>query len=106
MAKPIGNPAVAASRENPETTEEILALLSPRELEVATLVTLGLSDRKISMKLGISRRTAESHVAHILSKLGFSSRVQVAAHMTRCFRAPTGADPIRYDANLARLHRI
>ena len=57
----------------------VLNRLSPREREVAELVTQGLSDREISSRLVISRRTAESHVAHILTKLGFSSRVQVAA---------------------------
>jgi DNA-binding NarL/FixJ family response regulator len=56
----------------------VLASLSPREREVAALVTQGLSDRQISEQLVISRRTAESHVSRILTKLGLSSRVQVA----------------------------
>jgi DNA-binding NarL/FixJ family response regulator len=63
--------------------EAMISRLSPREREVAGLVTLGLSDREISCRLVISRRTAESHVAHILSKLGFSSRVQLAAYVAR-----------------------
>jgi DNA-binding NarL/FixJ family response regulator len=57
--------------------------LSPREREVADLVAEGLRDREISSRLVISRRTAESHVAHILTKLGFSSRVQLAAYVAR-----------------------
>jgi DNA-binding NarL/FixJ family response regulator len=61
----------------------MMSKLSPREREVADLVTQGLSDREISSRLLISRRTAESHVAHILTKLGFSSRVQVAACVAR-----------------------
>ena len=39
----------------------------------------GLSNREIAAKLVISRRTAEGHVDHILGKLGFTSRVQIAA---------------------------
>jgi DNA-binding NarL/FixJ family response regulator len=66
-----------------EDSRDVISKLSPREREVAYLVAQGLSDREISHRLVISRRTAESHVAHILTKLGFSSRVQVAACMVR-----------------------
>ncbi len=53
--------------------------LSPREREVATLVTRGLSNREIARTLYLSERTAENHVQHILTKLGFDSRAQIAA---------------------------
>jgi DNA-binding CsgD family transcriptional regulator len=55
------------------------ALLTTREREVAALVAEGLTDRLIARRLTISQRTAESHVQHILSKLGFRSRAQIAA---------------------------
>ena len=55
------------------------ALLSRRELEVADLVAKGMTDREIAAELVISQRTAESHVQHILTKLGFRSRSQIAA---------------------------
>ena len=53
--------------------------LSNREREVAELVAAGLTDREIATRLVISPRTAESHVQHILTKLGFRSRSQIAA---------------------------
>jgi DNA-binding CsgD family transcriptional regulator/tetratricopeptide (TPR) repeat protein len=53
--------------------------LSPRELEVARLVSRGLSNKQIGETLFVSERTAENHVQHILVKLGFSNRSQVAA---------------------------
>ncbi|GLY66370.1 LuxR family transcriptional regulator [Amycolatopsis taiwanensis] len=53
--------------------------LTRREMEVAELVALGLSNKAIADKLVVARRTAEAHVEHILSKLGFSSRTQIAA---------------------------
>jgi DNA-binding CsgD family transcriptional regulator/iron-sulfur cluster repair protein YtfE (RIC family) len=53
--------------------------LSPRELEVAALVTEGLSNPAIARRLYLSRPTIAHHVAHILAKLGFASRVQIAA---------------------------
>ena len=55
--------------------------LSKRELEVAVLVSEGLSNREIATRLHLSERTAESHVKNICDKLGFNSRSQVAAWM-------------------------
>jgi predicted ATPase/DNA-binding CsgD family transcriptional regulator len=53
--------------------------LTRREREVAKLVARGMSNRAIAETLVISPRTAENHVEHILTKLGLSSRSQVAA---------------------------
>jgi len=39
----------------------------------------GLNNKEIARSLVISQRTAEGHVEHILTKLGFTSRAQVAA---------------------------
>jgi pimeloyl-ACP methyl ester carboxylesterase/DNA-binding CsgD family transcriptional regulator len=52
--------------------------LSRREREVAQLVASGLSNREIARRLYLSERTIDNHVHHILDKLGFDSRVQVA----------------------------
>ena len=57
--------------------------LSQREREVAELISDGLSNKEIAVKLAISRRTAESHVANILGKLGLYSRVQLAVQVAR-----------------------
>jgi DNA-binding CsgD family transcriptional regulator len=53
--------------------------LSPRELEVAELVADGLTNSAIAARLFVSRATVSSHVTHILTKLGFTSRAQIAA---------------------------
>ena len=53
--------------------------LSPRELEVAGLVARGLTNKQIGEALFLAERTAENHVQHILVKLGFSNRSQIAA---------------------------
>ncbi|PVG80633.1 LuxR family transcriptional regulator [Nocardioides gansuensis] len=53
--------------------------LTRRERQIAELVHKGLSDKQIADTLVISPRTAETHVQHILTKLGFKSRTQVAA---------------------------
>ena len=57
--------------------------LSRREREVAQLVAGGLSNREIATRLFLSERTVDNHVQHILDKLGFRSRVQVAAWLAR-----------------------
>jgi DNA-binding NarL/FixJ family response regulator len=54
-------------------------VLSPREEEVAALVAEGLTNRQIAQRLVISERTAQNHVQHILTKLGFATRGQIAA---------------------------
>ncbi|HYV22018.1 MAG TPA: AAA family ATPase [Candidatus Bathyarchaeia archaeon] len=53
--------------------------LTPREREVATLVGSGHSNKEIAEKLVISERTAEAHVEHILAKLEFHSRSEIAS---------------------------
>jgi DNA-binding NarL/FixJ family response regulator len=55
------------------------APLTRRELQVARLIAGGRSNKEIAAELVISQRTAENHVEHILTKLGFTSRAQVAA---------------------------
>ncbi|KAF0958011.1 protein kinase domain-containing protein [Rhodococcus sp. T7] len=53
--------------------------LTKREREVAGLIAEGMTNRAIAAKLVIAERTAQGHVEHILTKLGFTSRAQVAA---------------------------
>jgi non-specific serine/threonine protein kinase len=53
--------------------------LTPREFEVATLISRGLSNHQVAEELIIAPSTAERHVANILAKLGLTSRTQVAA---------------------------
>ena len=57
--------------------------LSPREQQIAALVADGLSNREIAAQLVISERTAQNHVQHILGKLGFANRAQIAAWTER-----------------------
>ena len=52
--------------------------LTRREREVAALIARGLTNRQIAEELFIAERTADTHVEHILAKLGLGSRTQVA----------------------------
>ncbi|WP_305082761.1 LuxR C-terminal-related transcriptional regulator [Nocardia spumae] len=70
-AAPAGPPAAPAATE-------ALSPLTRREKDVARLVAAGHSNKRIAADLVISVRTAETHVEHILTKLGFTSRTQIA----------------------------
>ncbi|WP_406002985.1 AAA family ATPase [Streptomyces sp. NBC_00829] len=66
---------VRGSRKRPSTGWEAL---SPTELKVAHLVAEGKSNPEIAVDLFLSRRTVQTHVSHILGKLGVRSRVEIA----------------------------
>jgi len=53
--------------------------LTRREREVAALVASGRTNRQIGRVLGISEKTAEVHLQHVMVKLGARSRAEVAA---------------------------
>jgi pimeloyl-ACP methyl ester carboxylesterase/DNA-binding CsgD family transcriptional regulator len=53
--------------------------LTARQSEVAALVADGLTNRQLAERLGITERSAESHLERIRLRLGFRSRAQVAA---------------------------
>jgi DNA-binding NarL/FixJ family response regulator len=67
--------------------------LTRREREVLPLVAHGLANRQIADALGITERTAESHVASILAKLGVANRAQLA--WTAAADGRAGAPPRR-----------
>ncbi len=54
--------------------------LTDRELEVLGLVGRGRSNKEIATNLGITERTARTHVSNILGKLGLASRTQAALY--------------------------
>ncbi len=57
--------------------------LTPTELMVVDAVSDGLSNPQIASRLYMSRHTVESHVKHVFVKLGFGSRVELAAEAVR-----------------------
>ncbi|MFE5703396.1 protein kinase [Rhodococcus koreensis] len=74
--------AYALDEPSPEASkrdDSAAATLTRREREVADLVAQGLTNKAIAAQLVISPRTAQGHVEHILAKLGFTSRTQIAS---------------------------
>jgi DNA-binding NarL/FixJ family response regulator len=79
------NPAVArrlmTSLRTP--SNDLEAELTSRELDILALVGAGKANKQIAAELGISERTARTHVSNILRKLGLSSRTQAALWAVR-----------------------
>src|SRR6059058_1265047 len=65
-----------------------LTVLSPRELDVASMVGIGEQNKLISSHLSISEKTVKGHLTNIFKKLGLSSRTQLALfiHQNNFFR--------------------
>jgi len=76
---------------------ESTPLLTGREQEVAELLAKGMTNRQIAAQLFISKRTADTHVQRILTKLGCSNRAQVAVAVAvrgaSGFRSPAERPP-------------
>lgn len=62
--------------------------LTSREREVLTLIADGATNRQIARRLGVTERTARTHVSNILAKLGLTSRTQAALWAVREGLAP------------------
>ena len=62
--------------------------LTPRELEVISLVSTGLMNKQIAYELGVSEATIKAHVSAILQKLGVDSRTQAVIMLSRIGTEP------------------
>ncbi|MFF0814198.1 protein kinase [Rhodococcus sp. NPDC003318] len=72
-------PGAGPRKQHTATRSRTGTDLTTREREVAALVAEGLTNKAIAQRLVISIRTAQGHVEHILTKLGFTNRAQIAA---------------------------
>ncbi|MGW7022195.1 response regulator transcription factor [Streptomyces decoyicus] len=82
-------PAPTPAEENAPTP------LTRREEEAVDLLALGLTNKEIAAKRVVSPRTAGTHVANLLGKLGFTSRTQIATWAVE-HRAPNRQGPDRH----------
>ncbi len=70
--------AVVEDVDERKRAELILDSLTPREIEVLSLLARGLTNRQIASTLHISFRTAKFHVQNVVEKLGVTDRTQAA----------------------------
>ncbi|UBV14721.1 LuxR C-terminal-related transcriptional regulator [Mycolicibacterium fortuitum] len=71
--------AFALDESVPSGGSDGIAKPTKRERQIADLIALGYSNQDIADELVLSRRTVEAHVQHVMAKLGFNNRTQVAA---------------------------
>lgn len=74
------DPAVARTLAESVRSDRPVEPLTPREREILALVAEGRANKEIARLLGISERTARTHVSNILGKLGLTSRTQAALY--------------------------
>ena len=67
-----------ASRGARETSTGHYVPLSPRELEILTCLTKGMSNKEIATHLNISQQTVKNHMTSIMTKLNVNDRTQAA----------------------------
>ncbi len=81
-----GEPAAASGLSGPPgqaAQSPQHGVLTARELQIANLIAAGASNKAIADQLSITPATAARHVANIMGKLGFNSRLQIAAWARR-----------------------
>jgi DNA-binding NarL/FixJ family response regulator len=66
--------------------------LTRRERQVAAVIAQGMTNQEIAEALVVSIKTVEAHITRVLSKLGFSSRAQIAAWAVAKGLAPAPQD--------------
>ena len=77
---PVAARALTAALRAPRSAGDTL---TPREREVLVLLAGGGTNRQIGRHLGVTERTARTHVSNILAKLGLASRTQAAMWAVR-----------------------
>ena len=66
-----------------KSDNEKIESLTKRELEVLKNLTVGMYNKEIALKLGISERTVKNHVSNIFKKVGVADRTQAAVFAIR-----------------------
>ncbi len=66
----------AGARGSGRNIHRDLSELTPRELEILTLLGGGLSNTELAARLGLGEATVKSHIAHVFAKLGLRDRAQ------------------------------
>lgn len=76
---PIDNAHIGPDGHGPRPQD----VLTPRELEILSLIAMGLTNREIADRLGISHNTVKTHVGHILEKLRLRNRTEAVSRHLR-----------------------
>jgi len=82
---------VIGGMSGPQAADPRMAVLSPQEQRVLTLIGQGMTNRQIAQELFLAEKTIKNYVSSLLAKLGFKSRTQAAVFITT--EGPGGDPP-------------
>ncbi len=77
------SPTPSAAAANANAPPAAGPSLTPTERDVVRLVSEGLANNDIATRLFVSPRTVQTHLTHVYTKLGLTSRVQLAQEAAR-----------------------
>lgn len=89
------NAVLAAAGHQVRRRQNLIAGLSPREVEVLSLLVRGLTNKQIAVQLSVSARTVGSHIEHIYTKIGVSARGAAAMYAMRHGLVDASIDDLR-----------
>jgi DNA-binding NarL/FixJ family response regulator len=78
LSRLVAELALLVGRQRPAATGCTFAVLTPREWEIAGMVTEGAINKEIAARLNVREGTVKARLAKIFRKLGCSNRVQLA----------------------------
>ncbi len=81
VEKGVATHAVETLLKRETGIRSMLGVLTPREIEVARMITSGLSSKVVANKLAISEGTAKLHLHHVYEKLSLDGRVALVRYM-------------------------
>jgi DNA-binding NarL/FixJ family response regulator len=91
-AQSVPSDPVAVQAEQARANEARVAPLSPRELQILTLVARGQTYAQVAATIGIAERTVKYHMAEILNRLHMQNRAQVIAYAAQSGLVPRQRD--------------
>ncbi|MEO6997349.1 MAG: helix-turn-helix transcriptional regulator [Terracoccus sp.] len=83
LARTPGGQELGIQRRHRRQSDVGWESLTAAELDIAHLVAAGMTNRQIAERLTVSPRTVQTHVTHILAKLGRQRRSEIAVEATR-----------------------
>jgi DNA-binding NarL/FixJ family response regulator len=82
---------IAGIARPPDHAARVADALTDREIELLRLVALGLPNKVIGQRLGVSENTVKYHMKNVLQKLGLHNRAEAAAYAVRSGLADSNA---------------
>jgi DNA-binding NarL/FixJ family response regulator len=78
----MSNYIIEGSKNNKHPAKSTVEILSQRQIEILSLISIGATNQEIAEKLYISSNTVKNHVYNIFKKINVSNRIQASLWAT------------------------